>query len=253
MDKVLTKVPSVYAAMIVTLMLAVIVFSSCTTEDPVYSFEGEDSAVAQADAMFDAIGGKERWCNLRSLYIKAQHEEPQMTIPYRSEIWRAIDTFELVIEQQNDSFHVKAVITSESGVVTYLDDRDTSRVLSADQLEGWKHGHDHNVYVLLHNLACRPSAYRVVANNGRIEFYNGMEFVTSFELDAQNRPYKFYHPDVEGKVQGSIFTRWGEDDGLVHSAGGHPLDSNFIYLTEIWKPSNLPLTEAFGAEIMEVR
>ena len=44
--------------------------------------------------MFDAIGGKDRWCKLKSLYIRANHTEPKMPLPYTSEIWRAIDTFE---------------------------------------------------------------------------------------------------------------------------------------------------------------
>ena len=51
------------------------------------TFLGEDNAVVLAEQMFKAIGGKEKWCGLQSLYIKAEHTEPQMDIPYQSEIW----------------------------------------------------------------------------------------------------------------------------------------------------------------------
>ncbi len=235
--------------------VALIVFlQSCTSAGKSRSFQGEQLPVARADSMFVAIGGKDAWCRLRSLYIKATHTEPQMTIPYTSEIWRAIDTFELIIEQQNDSFHVKAVITEKEGRVRYFDKRDTFRLMSPEQLSDWAFGHKHNVYVLLRDLACDPQSYLVeIDDQDRLAFYRDSIFEVGFGLDELKRPYLFYQPHPDGSVSGSIFTRWGTDDGLVHSAGGHPLDSNFIYTTEIWKPSELPLREEFGDEIFQIK
>ena len=225
-------------------------FSNCTRPVKQKSFQGEPEAIALADSMFDAIGGKEKWCRLKSLYIKANHREPQMPLPYTSEIWRAIDTFELVIEQQNDSFHVKAVINSKEGIVRYYDKRDTVKNFSEEQLADWAYGHKHNVYVILHDLACNPEQYLVETDEEqRLAFYRDTVFEVSFGLDEYNRPHLFYQPHPDGSVSGSIFTRWGTDNGLVHSAGGHPLDSNFIYTTEIWQPSEKELSEEFGEEI----
>lgn len=228
---------------------------SCTASRKETSdFLGDKEAVVRAENMFQAIGGKEAWCRLRSLYIKANHSEPQMPLPYTSEIWRAIDTFELVIEQQNDSFHVKAVINEESGKVRYFDKRDTMRLFTKEQLADWAYGHKHNVYVLLHDLACDPKSYRVVNDEeGRLSFYKDSIFEVSFVLDSLNRPYIFYQPHPDGSVSGSVFNRWGTDKGLVHSAGGHPLDSNFIYTTEIWQPSDLGLKETFGEAIFDLK
>ncbi len=226
---------------------------SCSDTKKAETFNGDLAAVARADSMFLAIGGKENWCRLKSLYIKAEHQEPQMPLPYTSEIWRAMDTFELIIEQQNDSFHVKAVITEREGRVRYYDKRDTFRILTPEQLADWAYGHKHNIYVLLHDMACKPGDYRVeIDEKDRLTFYRDTIFEVSFGLDEKMRPYLFYQPNPDGSVSGSIFTHWGEDDGLVHSAGGHPLDSNFIYLTEIWKPSQLPLKEAFGDTIFQL-
>lgn len=222
----------------------------CAELSPSPNFEGDKYAVARADSMFVAIGGKEAWCRLKSLYIKAEHNEPKMPIPYTSEIWRATDTFELIIEQQNADFHVKAVFSEKEGIVRYLDKRDTFRILTPEQLADWAFGHKHNIYVLLHDLACEPEKYSVVIDDlDRLSFYRDTIFEVSFGLDDKKRPYMFYHPNPDGTVSGSIFTHWGIDNGLVHSAGGHPLDSNFIYRTEIWKPSELPLRQSFGEEV----
>lgn len=229
----------------------IILVSACRQEvERTPSFDGEAAAVDLAEQMFAAIGGKEAWCALRSLYIKAEHTEPDMDAPYQSEIWRGIDTFDLVIEQQNADFHVKGVFSDERGEIRYLDERDSSRLLTPEQLASWRYDHQHNVYVLLHDLACNPQEFRVVLEpDQHLAFYRDTVLVTRFGLDQQLRPYRFYRPNGDGSVSESRFTRWGTDDGLVHSAGGHPLDSSFFYETEIWEPSKKTLQEAFGGEV----
>lgn len=218
------------------------------------TFSGDDKAVALADQMYDAIGGKTAWCDLKSLYIKAEHTEPQMTIPYQSEIWRGIDRFEVVIEQQNDSFHVKGVVNESGGTIRYYDLRDTTRILTSEQLESWRFDHNHNIYVLLHDFGCSPEDYRVeIDENERLAFYRDSIFVTSFGLDDQLRPHLFYRQNPDGSISGSRFSHWGTDGGLVHSAGGHPLDSNFVYRTEIWKPGLGTLKETFGEKVFDVQ
>lgn len=227
---------------------------SCKNQDnKAPTFQGDENAVSLAEQMFEAIGGKNNWCNLKSLYIKAEHTEPQMTIPYQSEIWRGIDKFELIIEQQNDSFHVKGVIDEQGGTIRYYDKRDTFRLLSDQQLKDWKFDHNHNVYVILHNLGCNPQDYRVELDEERkLSFYQDSVFYTSFGLDNKMRPYMFYKPNTDGTISVSRFTHWGTDEGLVHSAGGHPLDSSFMYRTEIWQPSESSLNETFGEKIFEI-
>ena len=195
------------------------------------------------------------WCQLKSLYIyiKAEHSEPQMSNPYMIEIWRAIDQFELVIEQQNNSFHVKAVVMKDSGTITYLDKRDTFRTLNEEQLADWRCKHNHNINVLLHDMACSPEKYSIeIDDQDRIAFYQDSIFLTSFGLDDQSRPHLFYQPTPDGTITGTLFNRWGTHGGLAHSAGCHPIDSNFMYQTEIWTPSTKSLVETFGKGIFDL-
>jgi hypothetical protein len=236
------------------IILFLLTYSCKTSVSEPKSFQGEEEAVDLANQMFGAIGGMEAWCELKSLYIKAEHTEPQMSIPYQSEIWRGVDRFELVIEQQNDSFHVKGVVNELGGTIRYYDKRDTSRILTNEQLKDWKFDHNHNIYVLLHDLGCNPGNYNArIDVNGRLAFYQDSIFLTSFGLDDQLRPYLFYKPNPDGSVSGSIFNYWGTDGGLIHSAGGHPLDSNFMYRTEVWQPATTPLKEMFGEEIFDLQ
>lgn len=238
------------------LLLAVIIFalwSMCKFPDnppddqtTTETFQGDIKDVKRAIQMFEAIGGMDGWANLRSLYIKALHTEPQMDLPYDSEIWRSVDEFKLRIKQGNEKFRVLAEIDENQGKVTYLDQRDTFRLFSAEELSNWKFDNQHNVYVALRELALAPSKFSVKTNKEeRLDFFRDSVFYVSFGLDEENRPHLFYHPTSDGKVVGSLFNRWGTDGGLIHSAGGHPLDSNFMYITEIWQPSMKSFDETF--------
>lgn len=83
MKRVLFARGSLQFALSLTAIFAGISCSTTrSTEAQAVSFSGEAQAIQLADQMFEAIGGKQAWCELTSLYIKAEHNEPQMTIPY---------------------------------------------------------------------------------------------------------------------------------------------------------------------------
>ncbi len=214
---------------------------------PEPTFQGNQAAVELAEKMFKAIGGKKGWADLRALYIKAEHTEPQMSQPYQSEIWRGIDEFELRIVQGNDSFHTVARVNARGGNVAHLDHRDTTRVLTTEQLEEWEFDHNHNVYVVLHRLGKNPAAFRaVLEETDRLTFYEDDHLLTAFRLDDQLRPHLFYQPTREGNLVASEFSTWGTHRGLTHSAGGGPLDGDFHYTTSVWEPSNRSFSESFS-------
>ena len=229
------------------LCCSISLFYACSesTDKVSGSFVGEAQAITLADSMFAAIGGKSAWCDLQSLYIKAEHTEPPMTDPYLSEIWRSMDYFDVIIEQQNDSFHVRAEFNEGPGIVRYLDHRDTFRTLSEEQIGNWRHSNKHNVYVILHDLACDPGNYEAKMEREQLSFYKDSVLICRFGLDKELRPHLFFAPDQNDKLNGSRFTHWGTDKGLVHSAGGFPLDSSFMYQTQEWTPSNKALRESF--------
>ena len=212
-------------------------------------FQGDPSATRMAEEMFEAIGGKHRWAALRSLYIKARHTEPEMDQPYESEIWRGIDEFRLRIVQRNDSFHRLARVNADGGRVVYVDEGGRSRTFTPEQLNQWTFEHNHNVYVVLHRLGKNPNLFRVtLEETDRLTFYDGDQLLAAFRLDEASRPHLFYQPTLAGDLSASEFSKWGTHDGLVHSAGGGPLDGNFRYTTLEWQPSTRSFSESYSFE-----
>ena len=202
-----------------------------------------DSSSEMADRMYEALGGRERWASLRSLYIKARHTQPSMDIPYQSEIWRGIDEFKLRIEQQNERFHNVGLFSDQGGWIHRLKN-DSLQVLTPERLQASRASHQGNIYVLLQRIA-RGESYVPRVNGQRLEFHRDGQLVVAFILDEKDRPAIFISPGTDGQERISHFDRWHESDGFVHPAGGGPVDGGFHFVTEVWRPSDQDFTESF--------
>ena len=225
------------------LIFGVVVLISCKQNQSLPHFSGEPAAIAQAEKMFEAIGGIDDWAAIKGLYIKAKHTEPQMDKPYQSEIWRDMESFYLVIEQQNEDFHRRGVFNNKEGKVYYLD-RDTSRTLSEEQLNGWKFDNAHNVYSVWKNIALHPGTEVKIGDNNRLEFYQKAQLLAAFKLDSLNRPSYFFRVNQDtSALSESHFRIWNSINGITHPAGGGPIDGNFAYETEIWQVLDKPVSE----------
>ncbi|MEO1258636.1 MAG: hypothetical protein AAFZ15_07555 [Bacteroidota bacterium] len=194
--------------------------------------------------MFAAIGGPDRWAKLKTLYIKAVHEEPRFDTSYISEIWRAVDHFKIRIEQQSKEFHNLGVFSEAGGWINYVH-KDSARKLSSASLEGWKRDHSQNVYVVLNRLA-KSENYEVgIDSLGRLEYRMEGEKICAFGLDSLYRPAEYFTPNPDGTENASDFKIWKNTNGFVHTAGGGPKDGSFSYETEIWAPSEKPFDELY--------
>ena len=226
-------------------------FLACDYMPKEQEFKGSEEARKKANEMFKAIGGKSAWCSLKSLYIRAEHTEPDMVIPYTSEIWLDMDSLSMVIHQENDSFHVKGIFSESEGRIYYLDQRDTFRILSEEQLDGWKFSNAHNVYVLLHNMGCNPASYSVeLVGEDSLLVYNEQGLQGSFGLDGLSLPEYYGQLQEDGSIASSQFTEFGKTEVFVHSAGGRTLNGSFQYKTDEWIPSKKSMLKTFGQEVL---
>ena len=194
--------------------------------------------------MFAAIGGKNRWAKLKTLYIKAIHEEPRFDTTYVSEIWRAIDHFKTRIEQQNKDFHNIGVFSEEGCWLNYVH-RDSTKKYSPERMEGWKREHAQNVYVVLNRLAKNNNYTVSIDSLERLEYRLAGERICAVKLDSLYRPAEYYTPNPDGTESVSDFRVWRNTNGYVHTAGGGPKDGSFSYETEIWAPSDRPFDELY--------
>lgn len=235
---------------LITIFAFLFLFQNCQKPTPTEEiktsvFAGDEKAVEEAEAMFKALGGKEVWAKLKSLYIKALHNEPNLEHPYVSQIWRDLDDFKMRIEQRGPEFDNIGLFSNEAVEIQYLH-RDSMRWLSEEALKNAKYSHHHNVYVIFKKLAAEFDISVKFGPENRLDFYQNDGWLCGFGLDEKNRPYRFFSPNPDGTNNESLFKIWNTVEGLTHPAGGGPTDGNFEYKTEIWQPSNQNIEEAFG-------
>lgn len=232
-------------------LVIVFFFQNCENEPTesihLSTFEGESQAIEKAETMFKALGGKEVWAKLKSLYIHAIHEEPNLEHPYKSHIWRDLDALKMRIEQRGPEFDVIGLFSEKKIEIQYLH-RDSMRWFSEDALESEHYAHEHNVYVLFKKMATTDSILVKLDEEGRLDFFQKDEWMCGFILDDQNRPHRFFSPNVDGTDSESLFKIWNTIEGLIHPAGGGPVDGDFEYKTQIWRPSNENIETAFDVE-----
>lgn len=207
------------------------------------SFTGDKANVQKAEAMFKALGGKERWANLKSLYVKANHTEPGLANPYINQIWRDIDWFKIRIEQNGEDLQRIGTFNDNGGAINFVD-QDTIRELDGYALTSWRKSHAQNFYVVLNRLA-KNETYKVESEGKKLNFLKDDEPFCAFELNAENLPEYFIVERRKGQEIISHFTAWDKSEGFSHPVAGGPIDGNFEFNTLEWKPQYKPFEEAF--------
>ncbi|HEY9283834.1 MAG TPA: hypothetical protein VIP46_10300 [Pyrinomonadaceae bacterium] len=200
--------------------------------------------MAEAAKMLEALGGRERWASLASLYIRATHVEKGIPKPYRSEIWRNLDGVQFKIVQQNADYHQTVFVNGREG---WLIHNGEMRALTQEQLAGLLRWDKHLVYKTIRKIALGGRGIGLKLDGGRrLEVYENGERLATLELDGQRRPSKYYTPAPDGKADSlTVYTAWGVSDGYVHPTVSEPQGLEAVYRAEVWKPSSGPSAVEF--------
>ena len=233
----------IYASLLIigSLVIAGCAGDNSESKKTVTVFAGEPDAVAKADAMFEAIGGKEKWANIQSLYWKAIHSEGESS--YENATWREFDEFNLKVEQKDDTFHRVGYFSSAGGWIEYLD-RDTVERVNDAMMANIYRNHQKNIYSVLHFLATEPHLVAKFGRDGRLEFEQNLVVICAFVLNSENRPVQFITRSIDGlRAETSVFDQWGESNGYFYPASGGTPDSTFWFQVEEWQADNKPFSD----------
>lgn len=211
---------------------------------------GENSdpeAVKKVDLMLEAMGGKQNWAALKSVYIRAKHTEPQLELPYINEIWHSMTDLKLKIMQTDTAGRMQVrVLLVDHG---WANRKGAISDLKEEEIEYWRSWSGKNVYKIIHRLAAGDDGLVVKTGpENRLEVYDrDGNFVLWFRLDDENRP-RWFGPETDS---GTTFTGWDITDGIVRPKGGAPDDGSFQYNMLIWQPSREPIAIDLSRPVSE--
>ena len=196
-------------------------------------------ATKRAEKMLKVLGGRARWARLESLYIRAIHTEKTIPKPYKSEIWRNFASAQFKIVHGNEDFHNERYV---EGAKDWLMRRGETRQLPENQLADLLRWDTHLFYNTIRKIALAPAGLVLkIDDKNRLAVYESGKLLAAMELDAKNRPFKYYVPRADGIGESlTIYSEWGESEGYVHPTVSEPQPSDEIYRTEEWKPNRQP-------------
>lgn len=223
-----------------------------TETTPYLPHVADRAAVAQATAVLNALGGRERWASLASLYIRAVHTEPHLDAPYRSEIWRDVGVPRVRIEQQGTRrgapFHSIRLL-SGAGAWSIRDG--VAEPMAAAAQQALLHWNAHLVYATLQTLARGgPDVGVQLDDAGRLVVLQDGALLGRMTLDEHDRPVVYATPALDGSGESRVrYTAWSTSAEYVHPIVSEPEGSGAIFRTEVWQPSPAPSMTSFVPEI----
>lgn len=212
------------------------------------SLSAEDrKAATRAAKMLKALGGRERWARLESLYILAVHTEKAIPKPYKSEIWRNLSAAQFKVVQGNEDFRNERYVDCNKG---WLIRRGETTPLPENQLADLLRWDKHLFYKTIRKIALASGNIALkIDEKNRLAVYEDGKFLAAMEFDADNRPFKYYVPNADGTGESlTIYSKWGRSDGYVHPIVSEPQPSDAVYRTDEWKPSSKPSSVKFSPE-----
>jgi len=193
------------------------------------------TAVARAAAMLEAMGGREGWANLESLYIAATHTEPQLDAPYQSEIWRNVGRPEVRILQQRGDLVSERVIIGEQGWSTRNGETEP---MGAEMLAALLNWDRHVFYGTIKALALGGRDIRVsIDAEDRLRVYRSGALLGAMTLSDDNIPVVYHTPSADGgELYRTDYTEWAMSGGLYHPVVSEPANGA-VYRSTEWRPS----------------
>lgn len=230
------KPPSVPIVLSIVVAILPFVFACGSAESPRAT---GPSAAEVVEEVLEALGGRQRWAELESLYIEAIHTQEGLDAPYRSEIWRDIGVPRVRIEQQR----------AEGPWVRILRDREgwqwrsgETGPIPADELAPLLHWDRHVFYGTIARLAeGDPRLNPRLEGPDRLVLEEDGATFAVFELDAERLPRGYLVPlsgsDGLGRTH---YSRWHTTDGYVHPVVSEVPGLGAVYRAVQWVPSREP-------------
>jgi hypothetical protein len=160
------------------------------------------SAQALTDRMLERLGGRDAWARLRNTINGSQQNRAgEPTVVY-SIISMDFERPRFRIETTGPDLHLIRVVDGEDS--WRLSRAGQIEALPADRFEGDMSWYGAHVYRTIHRLAARDSALSVgLADDGRLQVFEGDRRLLWLRLDAKAEPYAFgFYDDENGSLSG---------------------------------------------------
>ena len=80
----------------------------------IYAWEGDDKSIEILDHVFQHLGGRNRWANLKSVYVHYLQKDGARGA-YPSIQYQSLDSIKIIVDQMIDDFRFTRILNEDLG------------------------------------------------------------------------------------------------------------------------------------------
>jgi hypothetical protein len=228
---------------IIVIIFPLIIICGCGDNNKV-NLKGEPAAVAMAQSMLDALGGKAKWARLKSVYVRTLNFTPEQANNYVMEEWIELDAPKMISRQSSQISSVIQVLDRNDGWVIKNNDVELMSSQSITNLLKW-----HNQYLMrVLQILAEGGENREVKMNGerRFDFYENNIFVGGFKLNKDDLIESYFTKISQDLLNSIDFKGWREYKGMKYPLEVHSSARMAVYKTDYWDPRETTVEKAFN-------
>lgn len=208
---------------------------------------GEEKALEKAEKMLEALGGREKWKNIKALNYVEKRDQKGIDTTYTYEAWMDMEELNLKLELLGTEFHSYVSIKDSTGMAYDLKNN-RSADLRANEIKKLTYQDDHDMYKIIKKLAMGEELKLKMRNPLHFDVLTpDSVMLGGFNLNTQNFPEyfssKIYQNGNNEKVM--HYTGWKSVDGIFYPADGESIDRNMTFIMASWQPFMESLETAF--------
>ena len=224
------------------LALAILILTSCGGSKTL-DVKGEQEAVNMASSMMEAMGGKELWSEIKSVYIRTITSDAQSGRSFVFEQWITLDEPKIMNKRTYENSSEIQILNGNDGWIVTNGQVNLMPNQMITQLLNWR-----NNFLMTNMkklaLGGKEMEVRIIDPNS-FEMYEGSKMVAGFELNDAQLPGTYYINLNSGNRSAMMVDEWGTYKGMAYPVAIREQDALTNIRTDYWDPSPLDAEKAF--------
>ncbi|GEM_PF-3478291 len=191
-----------------------------------FEWRGNDQSRQVLNKVFDYLGGRKYWADLRSVYVEYQQEDENFG-KYSSKQFQSLDKPQIILDQQINGVRLVRILNDSIGWVINDGNMEQMDELNKNFMYYW---YSLDYYKKLHELAVGKNLEVKFTSQNQLIIFKDEKFYCGFELNKDFIPIAYNRPRFNDQNISLRLLEWNEQDGRKYPAKAESFDHEFEFV-----------------------
>lgn len=205
--------------------------------------KGDEEAIILAERMIDELGGKKKWLDLKSLYIRTVTLDVVTGEPYAFEEWINLDEPKFMNHRIINDIHYFQIVNRNDG---WMVQNNNVMMMQPDNVTNYLGWYDQFFMRNIKILAEGGEQVEVKVNgDNAFDVFVRNSFISGFSLNDNNLPNKYVTPGSSQRFNIMNIDKWGEYKGYKYPLEVTGENIRAHYKTDYWDAGTMDAESSF--------